>query len=266
MEPRRQIDLRRFGVRQGPSTLYRKARSVQLLLTRDRSALREFLADDRPETMGLFDRLGFVRDLLRVTNAVRGYHSLAEMLALSREILARSGRRELTVVEAGCGPGGSTAKLSLATRRAGGELHAFDSFRGIPPNDERHEHLDGRPVVFRAKAFRSTLKQVRAAVEAFGAPEVCVYHRGLFAETLPAFRRPIDVCLLDVDLLTSTRTCLVELFPRLRPDGVMFTQDGHLRAIVDLLGDESFWRDEVGVRPPIIQGLGRRKLLELRPA
>ena len=59
--------------------------------------------------------------------------------------------------------------------------------------------------------------------------------------------------------------CLRELFPRLRPDGVLFSSDGHLRATHQLLGDERFWRDEIGVSPPHIDGLGDRKLLVVRP-
>ena len=51
--------------------------------------------------------------------------------------------------------------------------------------------------------------------------------------------------------------------PRLRPGGVIFSQDGHLHAIVSLLADPAFWRSEVGVEPPRIRGLGRDKLLAI---
>ena len=46
---------------------------------------------------------------------------------------------------------------------------------------------------------------------------------------------------------------------------MLFTQDGHLRAIVETLASERFWRDEVGVAPPAIEGLGERKMLAIRP-
>ena len=36
------------------------------------------------------------------------------------------------------------------------------------------------------------------------------------------------------------------------------------RAIVDLLRSERFWREEVGVLVPEIDGLGERKMLALR--
>jgi O-methyltransferase len=142
----------------------------------------------------------------------------------------------------------------------------FDSFRGVPPNAERHVDLRGRPMHFRAGAFRGRLREVQRTVARFGAPEVVEWRKGWFADTLPAFDGSVDVALVDVDLLASTRTCLAHLVPRLRRDGVLFSQDGHLRATVDLLGDARFWRDDVGVAPPVVLGLGTTKLVELLPA
>src|SRR5262249_56809180 len=101
--------------------------------------------------------------------------------------------------------GGSPRMATLGTRLGGGRRVVFDSFRGIPPNDEVHRNLWGRPVVFRAGAFRGRLPAVRRTVARFGAPEVCDFRKGWFADTLPALETPIDVGLLDVDLLSSTR-------------------------------------------------------------
>ncbi|MBK6687124.1 MAG: class I SAM-dependent methyltransferase [Deltaproteobacteria bacterium] len=246
-------------VRRGPGTVYRRLRTLSYLLTRDRLAAWAFL---RSGGRGqLRDRARMIGAMARTTNQVRGYHTLAELLTVNQEILARTAP---VVVECGAGSGSSTAKLSLAVRAAGGELHVFDSFRGIPPNDEVHQNLDGRRVVFRAGAFTGRVQAVKRVVEAHGAPEVCHYYKGLFEETLPLFRRPVDVVLLDVDLLSSTRTCLRELFPQLTSDGVLYSQDGHLVAIVELLRDQEFWRG-LGVPPPAIEGLGRAKLLRLQP-
>lgn len=243
----------------GPGTVGRRLLSLRYLLTRDRAAVLRFL---RSDTSGpIAGRLQLLRSMVHITNQVRGYHTLAELLTVNQEILARTAP---VVVECGAGSGSSTAKLSLAVRAAGGELHVFDSFRGIPPNDEVHQNLDGRRVVFRAGAFTGRVQAVKRVVEAHGAPEVCHYYKGLFEETLPLFRRPVDVVLLDVDLLSSTRTCLRELFPQLTSDGVLYSQDGHLVAIVELLQDQEFWRG-LGVSPPPIEGLGRAKLLRLQP-
>ena len=253
----------RLGSR-GPGSLYRKLKSLQLLATRDRRAALSFLAARYPIDLTLVERVRLLERLVRTTNAVRCYHTQTEILAVIDAIFERAGRAGLTVIEAGAGKGASTAKLSLATERAGGRLIVFDSFRGLPKNEERHERLDGSPVVFFGGAFPGRLPAVRRVVERFGAPRVCELRKGWFEETMPGFAEPFDVALLDVDLLSSTRTCVKHLYPRLRPGGVMFTQDGHLRAVVELLRSERFWRDEVGCEPPRIDGLGERKMLALR--
>jgi O-methyltransferase len=250
-------------VRRGPGTLYRRLQSVRFLLGRDRAAVLAFLAARYPIRLSRVRRLDLVRRFVTITNHVRSYHQQAELLTVADRVLARAGRPGLTVVECGVGKGGSTAKLSLVARLAGARLVVFDSFRGVPPNSERHTDLLGRRMTFREGAFRGRLREVQRTVERFGAPAVVEYRKGWFADTLPGFDAAVDVALVDVDLLASTRTCLVHLVPRLRAGGVLFSQDGHLRATVDLLGRDAFWRDEVGVPRPAIRGLGGVKLLEI---
>lgn len=253
-------------VRRGPGTLYRRLQSVRFLLVRDRRAVLAFLAARYPVPLSRVRRLDLVRRFVGITNQVRSYHQQAEILTVADRVFRRAGRPGLTVVECGAGKGGSTAKLSLVARLAGARLVVFDSFRGVPANAESHADLLGRRMTFREGAFRGRLREVQGTVERFGAPEVVEWRKGWFADTLPAFDAAVDVALVDVDLLASTRTCLAHLVPRLRPDGVLFSQDGHLRATVDLLGCEAFWQDEVGVPPPAVHGLGTTKLLEIVPA
>src|SRR5262249_46631947 len=250
----------------GTGSLYRRVQSVRFLLGRDRRAVLAFLRATYPVALSWHARVALVARFVGTTNHVRTYHTQAELLRVADRILRLAGRPGLTVVEAGSGKGGGPPQASPVAALPGGPPLGFDSFRGIPPNDEVHRNLWGRRVVFRAGAFRGRLPAVRRTVARFGAPEVCEFRKGWFADTMPALDRPIDVALLDVDLLSSTRTCLVHLVPRLRPGGAVFTQDGHLEAVVGLLRDERFWRDEVGVEPPRIRGLGRRKLLEISPA
>ena len=250
-------------LRRGPGTPYRRWQSVRFLVVRDRQAIIAFLRAPYPIPLSLRERWSIVRQFVRTTNYVRAYHTQTELLTVADQILRRAGRPDLTVVECGACKGGSTAKLSLVTRIAGGHLHVFDSFQGMPANDERDAHLDGRPVAFFAGAFRGRLGEVQRNVERFGALEVCTFHKGWFAETLPRFRRPVDVALLDVDLASSTRTCVAALYPQLRAGGVLFSQDGHLRGSVAVLGDDVLWKD-LGVLPPSIVGLGRNKLIAVQ--
>lgn len=254
---------RRVKFRRGPGSPYRRLQSLRFLVVRDRRAILDFLRASYPIDLSVHDRLRLVARFVHTTNHMRAYHTQAEMLAVADRILRLAGRSDLTVVECGACKGGSTAKLSLVTRLAGGHLHVFDSFQGMPPNDERDvNHLDGRPMEFRAGAFRGRLTEVKRNVARFGAIEVCTFHKGWFADTLPGFDQPVDVALLDVDLASATRTCVAALYPRLRAGGVIFSQDGHLRGSVEVLRDPGLWR-EIGVEPPAIEGLGERKLVAL---
>ncbi len=254
----------RRWVRKGPGTPYRKLQSLRFVATRDRAAVLSFLTEPYPIALSLGTRLRLLRDFVHVTNHVRGYHTLAELLTVADRILRLADRDDLIVVEAGAGSGASTAKLSLVTKLAGGRLFVFDTFRGIPENDERHELLDGRALTFEKGAFRGRLGAVKRRVATYGAPDVCTFEKGLFDDTLPRFEGHVDVALLDVDLIASTRTCVRTLFPRMREGGALFSQDGHLRATVELFRDEAFWRDEVGVEAPEMVGFGVAKMIEVR--
>ncbi len=250
----------RRWIRRGPGTLGRALQTTKHLALRDRAAVLRFLGAPLP--VGRRARLVMLRRFLRITNAVRGYHTLTELLEVAERVLRRAGTPGPRVIECGAGAGASTAKLSLAVRAVGGTLDVYDTFRGIPANEERHELLDGTPVRFLEGAFRGRLGAVRRRVEALGAPEVCRFHKGLFEDTLVGLEGPVDVALLDVDLVSSTATCLRAIAPRLRPGGCVLSQDGHLRATHDLLADRAFW-GEVGVAPPAVEPLGDGKLLAL---
>ena len=250
-------------MRRGPGSSYRRLQSLRFAAGRDRTAIVDFLRARYPVELSVGARLGLVARFLRITNHVRTYHTQAEMLRVADHVLRRAGRSGLTVLEAGAGKGGGSAKLSLVARLAGARLVVCDSFRGMPPNQERHENIYGRQTEFRAGAFRGTVSLVQRTVARFGAPEVCEFVKGWFADTLPLVAGPLDVVLLDVDLVASTRTCVRWLYPRLRPEGVLLSQDGHLRGTIALLGDRRFWLDEVRVEPPVVHGLGTDKLVEI---
>src|SRR6185369_11582042 len=111
-------------------------------------------------------------------------------------------------------------------------------FEGIPENDEPHETtIFGDEARFVAGSYAGRLTEVSDNVARWGELEVCEMRPGWFEDTLPTFRDPIAVGFIDVDLASSTRTCLENLYPRLIPGGVLFSHDGHLPLCIDVLGD-----------------------------
>ncbi len=253
----------RWRCPRGPGTLFRKALSIKYLFGRDRAEVTRFLLTPYPFHFPTQKRVRFLKQLIQTTNAVRGYHTLCEILRVCDSIFSLGDKEDIVVVEAGAGSGASTAKLSLATQIVGGRLVVFDSFRGIPANDEEHRLLDGTPLRFRRGAFRGRMAAVKKRVSKYGAIEVCDFKKGLFEETLLSFHETIDVALLDVDLEASTRTCTRRLYPLLKAHGSLFSQDGHLQRTVDLFSNPSFWHHEVEVEAPHIDGLGSQKLLKI---
>jgi O-methyltransferase len=171
------------------------------------------------------------------------------------------------IVEAGCFKGGSSAKFSWLAKHTGRVLHIFDSFQGLPENQEAHgTGLFGYDLsgAFDTGEYCGTLEDVQHNMRKFGCANVCRYHKGWFEESLPEFQEEIAAAYLDVDLASSTRTCLKYIYPRLLPGGVLISQDGHVPLVVEIFEDASFWQEELGCAPPEILGLRTDKLLTIR--
>jgi O-methyltransferase len=191
-------------------------------------------------------------------------HTQEEILSYIQTILSIPPDTKGIVVEAGCYKGSSTAKFSLAADLVGRELVVFDSFQGIPDNIEPHEeNIFGGDASFKQGDYAGSLDEVKANVTRFGKIECCRFIKGWFDETMPGFHEPISAIYVDVDLASSTHTCLRYLYPLLAPNCVLYSQDGHLPLVIDVFEDEEFWLNEVGCKRPQIHGLGQKKLIKV---
>jgi O-methyltransferase len=237
------------------------------LSRRDVLSTLAFLARPAGRT-SMRQRFSLVLRLYAISEAVPCSHSQGEMLALIGHVLDLPSERNGCLVEAGCYKGGSAAKISLAARLLGRRLVVFDSFEGLPKHrDSPVRNIFGEVVRFPSGGYRGDLEEVKENIRRFGAIEVCEFRKGWFDKTLPKFREPVAVLFLDVDLAGSTRTALKYLYPRLVPQGVMFSHDGHLPPVIRVFQDDAFWREEVGCPRPFVEGLGRKKLLRVvKPA
>ena len=195
---------------------------------------------------------------------IRCAHTQDETLQVSSAILSTPPGVPGCVVEAGCFKGGSTAKLSVAAKLANRQLVVFDSFEGLPDNTEQHKpSIFGEVPDFSRGQYRGALDEVQKNVSAYGENDVCVYVKGWFDETMPKFSQPVIAAYIDVDLVSSTKTCLKYLYPLLQPGAKLYSQDGHLPLIIELLEDSEFWEKEIGSVKPTIVGLGKKKLVAI---
>ena len=238
---------------------YVSSRVYELLWTiKDRlvknRALLSFLWDTSFE-LPLAYRLHIIKQAYFISSNVASPHTHAEILSFIGAILSLPSSINGVVVEAGCYKGSSTAKFSLAADLAGRELVVFDSFRGIPKNNEGPAFKEGD--------YWGTLDEVRANVARFGRIGCCRFVPGWFEDTMPGFKEPIAAIYMDMDLASSTQTCLKFLYPFLQPGGVLYSQDGHISKVIAVFDNDHFWLNEVGYKKPQIQGLRKNKLIKI---
>jgi Flp pilus assembly protein TadD/predicted O-methyltransferase YrrM len=164
-------------------------------------------------TPGLVDALDFVR--AHRTPTTRAFASKRDTLLHALSLAPARG----SVLEFGVRHGVSTRLLADSVRD---EIHAFDSFRGLPESWQS-----------RAPGLFST------GGELPDLPRHVTLHVGWFDDTLPGFaaahREPIRFVHIDSDLYSSAATVLSSLGPLLRPGAVI--------AFDEYLGNER-WRDD----------------------
>ena len=246
-----------------PAPLYSLLRETRRITVQDLRAYIAFLiADDLP--LSTLDRLKLIKQLNVISLNVPNYHTQDEMLRCIKAILASRATGEGAIVEAGCFKGGSTAKFSLAAAIVDKQLVVFDSFEGLPHNTEPHRKtIFGEQIGFYKGLYSGSIEEVRDYVSRYGRIDNCKFVKGWFEDTLPNFHAPVSVIYLDVDLVSSTRTCLKYLYPLLQPKGVLFSQDAHIPLVIDLLDSDDFWLNEVGCKKPKIEGLRKKKLVRI---
>lgn len=211
----------------------------------------------RRQTRELLGRLELVSQ-----NIVCG-HSEEELLRVALAVLGTPPQVPGVVVECGSWKGGSAAKLSIVARLVHRQLFVFDSFQGVPENDQGFSRtIHGQAVEFRPGDYKATMQEVTENIRRWGEMSVTTLVPGWFHETLPPFQQPVAVAYLDVDLASSTMTCIEHLWPRLSPGGMIFSQDGHITAVIDALEDHNWWRHKLRcTKVPHIYGAGTHKLV-----
>jgi O-methyltransferase len=221
-----------------------------------------FLLKPHP-AVSLSRRFFIVRQLYTISYNVDCRHAENEMVSFIKAILSIPESTPGCIIEAGCYKGGSTAKFSNAAKIMNRRLVIFDSFEGLPEHDKA---LDGDTSDSHSHAlgsFSASLDEVRSNVDKYGRLEVCEFVKGWFNETMPYFSEPVAAVFLDVDLASSTRTCIIHLFPLVSAGGILFSNDGYSQSVCKVFNDDKFWQKEVGYSKPPIQGLGRQKLLKI---
>lgn len=233
-------------------------------LPEDLPILISFLFSRTNTPTSFSDRLSLILKCYKISYKVHCPHMENEMIQVMSAIFALDPGVKGVVVEAGSYKGGSTAKLSLAAAIAKRKLFVFDSFEGIPQHKEFHgTNIYGGNANFPPGSYAGSLEEVKDTIKKYGKIDVCIFQKGWFKDTLPLFKESVGAAYVDVDLLSSTETCMEFLYPLLVPKGAIFSQDGHLPWIIEMFKSEKFWKEKLKRAKPEIKDLGRKKLIKI---
>lgn len=235
------------------------------------NALREdlpifisFLFQKTEFPIPFYKRLWLIFKFYKISYYLDPPHTDGEMIKVISCIFSFPKDKEGVIVEAGAYKGGSSAKISLAANLVGRKFYIFDSFQGLPEHNEKHtKNIFGGDAYFPPGSYACSLEEVKNNIQKYGKIENCEFIKGWFEDTIPNFKEKICVAYVDVDLESSTKTCLKYLYPLLISQGVLFSQDGHLPWVIKLLLDDNFWQEELGANKPAIKDLNKKKLVTI---
>lgn len=162
------------------------------------------------------------------------------------------------VVECGTFKGGMAAKLSILCKIFGKQLYVFDSFQGLP-HDEPCTDLaleEGESLAWRKGWFTGYRPEVENSLKYYGKEEVCTLVEGWFEDTLHLHDIKPSFIFIDVDLVSSMRTCLEYFWPRLQGP-YFFSHEATIKEYTEALLDKEWWNEKLGCDPPTHVGVGQ---------
>ncbi len=186
-------------------------------------------------SLRFLSRIKILIEFIRIDWHVVHAHKPCEIVRVCEAIAERRAFPGEIVVEAGCWKGGSTAKLSILCDLFGYELWIYNSFQGVEAVYEGGYNFTGE--------YAAAQDEVRNNIQHFGCLQVCTITSGWFKDTLALapITRPIRLAYIDCDLAKGTNEVLEGIIPGLVQDGVIFTQDYHIRSVRNLLQDHHTW-------------------------
>jgi O-methyltransferase len=243
--------------------LYRKI----YYFPQDAGAAIDFIFHSTKSPTSFGTRFGLVARFYKISYYVDCPHTEHEMIVITRKILNLGPDVKGVIAEAGAFHGGSTAKLSLVAALCGRTLDVFDSFEGMPQNEEAGgASIYGRVHHFPKGSHAVGLEEVRENVAMYGDIARCRFHKGWLADTLRDFHEPVACACMNVDLAQSTKDCLKYFYPlAAAAGGIIISQDAHFPWIIELLRDGSYWKNELHVQTPPMEGLGVSKFVTITP-
>ena len=162
------------------------------------------------------------------------FYTLSILMNDSLKKLKEQNLENIYIAEAGIGKGTTFEYLALIAEKIGTKIVGFDSFKGFPeiknPKDKR---LFGRPVK-KGQLNYSTVKSLKNKLKKSGLSDHFILNNveiveGYFENSLKIFEKDKKIFFLhlDVDLYSSYKVCLEELWDNVINGGIIVFDEYH---------------------------------------
>jgi hypothetical protein len=139
------------------------------------------------------------------------------------------------------------------------KLIIHDSFFGLPDDDNKelkiYDHLKVKGF-YKRGMYAASKKDVEKNVLKYEEYKHCLFREGLFSDTMPKHTEKICFLFLDVDLKSSTKTSIKYLYPYMKDNHYIFTDDSCDLSVIKIWFDENFWNKELNCSAPGYVGSG----------
>jgi len=222
----------------------------------------EFIHSEAGKNYGLntSDRINIVDRIVKILANVKSATNLNVHLTLIKKILEIPKNKDNSyLVEAGCYYGATSCTMSIAAKILNKKLIIYDSFSGLPDDDEKelkvYDHLKVKGF-YEKGMYAGPRNIVENLIKKYGEYDNCLFREGMFENTMPGHSEKICFLFLDVDLKSSTTTAINYLWPYILDNHYIFTDDSCDLGIVKLWFDDNWWNKKFGCSSPGYVGSG----------
>ena len=225
------------------------------------NAEEAFIYDDSGKNYNLSskDKENIVKRIKNALSKIDSATSIDVHLELGKRILNLP-KNDGSIVECGCYQGASTVSLSIFSKIVGKNLIIYDSFEGLPPDDDnvgkRNYPFLSLTGTYKKGMYNSSIKNVINNLKFYGEYDVCELRKGYFNKSLIQHKEKIDFLFLDVDLVKSTSDCIKHLWTFINNGSYIYTDDACDMDVVKFWFDKEWWNKNLNCEPPSYIGSG----------
>ena len=225
------------------------------------NAEEAFIYDDSGKNYNLSskDKENIVKRIKNALGKIDSATSIDVHLELGKRILNLP-KNDGSIVECGCYQGASSVSLSIFSKIVGKNLIIYDSFEGLPPDDDnvgkRNYPFLSLTGTYKKGMYKSSIENVINNLKFYGEYDLCELRKGYFNKSLIQHKEKIDFLFLDVDLVQSTSDCIEHLWTFVNNGSYIYTDDACDMDVVKFWFDKEWWNKNLNCEPPSYIGSG----------